>query len=73
MLAFYPEFEAVPVLNYKAVIMLDMSQSMKAAGNLEKDAKKVRLPFRCFNREDICSQTAYVCVCLAKIAIAAVK
>ena len=43
MLAFYPEFESKPLLDYRAIIMLDMSQSMKTRGSedLEQDAKKV--------------------------------
>jgi len=44
MLAFYPEFDSDPVLDYRAIIMLDMSQSMAATSSEdpEKDAKKVR-------------------------------
>ena len=43
MLAFYPEFESEPMLDYKAIVMLDMSQSMKLkkSENLEVEAKKV--------------------------------
>ncbi|XP_078486289.1 protein mono-ADP-ribosyltransferase PARP4 [Ciona intestinalis] len=44
MLAFYPEFEVDPVTNYRAIILIDMSQSMKGEnGKLETHSKKISL------------------------------
>uniref|UniRef100_F6V7V1 VIT domain-containing protein n=4 Tax=Ciona intestinalis TaxID=7719 RepID=F6V7V1_CIOIN len=44
MLAFYPEFEVEPVTNYRAIILIDMSQSMKGeGGKLETYSKKISL------------------------------
>ncbi|CAK8671220.1 unnamed protein product [Clavelina lepadiformis] len=45
MVAFYPEFDAKPISDYKAVIMLDMSRSMATTppNNLEREVKKLAL------------------------------
>lgn len=46
MLAFYPEFESNPISNYKAVLLIDVSQSMGSNPGEKLDLFSKKVSFK---------------------------